>query len=125
MIEPPPAEFWIKLPYTRPPLSLNDRSHWANSGRAKAALKADTRVLARSVKLPTAAERAKVTLIYNPPDKRRRDTDNLFATLKPCLDGLIDYGLTADDDSTHIESACAIGEIRKPGQVWLKIEVTS
>lgn len=36
------------------------------------------------------------------PDRRRRDTDNLVAAIKPAYDGLVDGGAVADDDPTHM-----------------------
>jgi hypothetical protein len=38
-----------------------------------------------------------VELHYVPRDKRRRDPENLIATLKPFVDGLIDAGVAPDD----------------------------
>ena len=103
---PAPARYgrtWeIRLPWTKPPLSLNDRSHW----RAKAQATAQVRGLTREavvaacwgdkvhLKLPP---RVAVLLTYVPRDKRRRDADNLVGTLKACCDGIVSAGLVADD----------------------------
>lgn len=38
------------------------------------------------------------------PDRRRRDLDNLAAATKPLLDGLVDAGLLAGDDTTVVRS---------------------
>lgn len=35
--------------------------------------------------------------------KRRRDTDNYMAMLKPAYDGLVDAGLLFDDDWVHLK----------------------
>jgi len=35
--------------------------------------------------------------------KRRRDTDNYTAMLKPAYDGLVDAGLLVDDDYEHLK----------------------
>ena len=87
----------VRLPWTKPPLSLNDRSHW----RKKAADTADVRRLARLfVEVQTqyaVCERVAVTLTYCPRDKRRRDADNLVSTLKAVCDGIVDAHLVADD----------------------------
>lgn len=45
--------------------------------------------------VPKGSEGAYSVMIYvRPPDKRRRDIDNL---LKPLLDSLVDYGVIPDD----------------------------
>ena len=122
----PLEEYWLKLLRAhRPPLSENGRQHWAVKNRTRQNLICDAVLLARYLKLPRGCGRVRVTLVWNPPDRRRRDSDNPTPTLKACIDGLTRYGLTEDDDSTHVESACVIGPVRKPGEVWLHIEVLS
>lgn len=92
----------IELPWSRPPLSLNDRPP-ASRGAvySRASLVRRTRntvlVMAQHTKLPRDVARATVQLHYRPRDSRRRDTDNLVATLKPCCDALVTYGLVPDD----------------------------
>jgi crossover junction endodeoxyribonuclease RusA len=104
------AAMWtIRLPWTKPPLSLNDRSHWRLKAKRTAAVRAETAALAR---LELTADRVltgvdltppiDVTLTYYPRDKRRRDADNLVATLKACCDGLVDAGVVLDDDPTFM-----------------------
>lgn len=84
----------IRLPYTKPPLSLNDRKHW----RAKAKITADIRrhVAEQSQAIP-ACSASEVWLHYVPRDGRRRDADNLVPILKACCDGLVDAGVVPDD----------------------------
>lgn len=78
----------MELPLTRP-LSLNDRkSRWSEAS-AVAQLRGDVHVLARHAKIPPCG-RIHVQLHYVPPSAGRRDRDNLVATLKPVLDGLVD-----------------------------------
>jgi len=95
----------LRLPWTTPPLSANDRRHW----RAQAARVAEVRGAVRDAvnlrgfapeplgELPWLAAHVVVTLTYYPRDRRRRDADNLVPTLKACSDGLVDAGVTADD----------------------------
>jgi len=86
--------------YTKPPLSLNDRMHW----RKKAGI---TKIIRRDI-CNAAANHiallgwAVVELHYVPRDKRRRDRDNLVATLKPCMDGLVDAGVIPDDTPEYL-----------------------
>lgn len=42
-------------------------------------------------------KRALVAVTFTVPTKGRRDMDNLLATLKPLLDGMVDAGVVVDD----------------------------
>ena len=113
----------IDLPYTSPPLSLNDRLHWAAKARLVATVRTATHALARTAKVQHV-ERATVTLHYRQRARRAIDKDNLFATLKPCIDGLRDAGVLDEDDSTRVEPRV---EIHAPikgqgGALWLTVE---
>ena len=95
----------IRLPYTRPPLSLNDRSHWAT----KARLTKEVRSYVREAcwyRVPTLAK-AHIVLHWVPRDRRARDTDNPFPTLKAAIDGVKDACLP-DDSSEYVTSAVVI-----------------
>lgn len=114
----------LHLPYPRPPLSLNDRMHWAQRNRISRQIKDDVQILARATRVGTGLARVWVGLTWVPPDRRRRDTDNMAPTLKACIDGLTAYGLVPDDDSAHVRSMCTITAPPvpplRPG-VWLEI----
>ena len=47
-------------------------------------------------------EKAHITITWVAKDKRRRDVDNLFASMKPYIDGLVESGLLVDDDARHV-----------------------
>lgn len=85
----------VETPWSRPPLTANQRLHW----RKKADLTREVRqwagVLFRSVQFDTLP--VIVQLDWYVPDKRRRDVDNTVATLKPLCDGLVDAGVVPDD----------------------------
>lgn len=91
----------LRLPYTRPPLTLNGRQHWARKKDLIRDIRWSVHQLARAAKIPPC-HRVHVTLHYVPRATRRRDADNLVATLKPCLDGLVDAGLVADDTPEYV-----------------------
>lgn len=118
------SEHWLRLTYHRPPLSLNGRQHYQVVARTKKSLSGEAMVRAMRARLPRGCTYADITLVYNPPDVRPRDEDNLVATLKPLVDGLVKYGLVADDDSTHVHTECRIGPVRRPGEIWLRIEAS-
>jgi len=47
-------------------------------------------------------ERAHITITWVAKDKRRRDVDNLFASMKGYIDGLVEAELIADDSAMHV-----------------------
>jgi len=46
--------------------------------------------------------KAHITVTWVAKDKRRRDVDNLFASMKPYIDGLVEAELIEDDDAMHV-----------------------
>lgn len=99
--QPSPQSWVLRLTHTRPPLSLNGRQHWAVKRRITAELRAEACLLARSARIPALAG-IDVELHYVPRLARRRDRDNLVATLKPILDGLVDAGIVPDDAPQYV-----------------------
>lgn len=114
----------IELPWKRPPLSLNDRKHWTAQHRIKTSLRNEAAVLTRQARgfdpepfeLPLD-----ITLVWRVTDRRRRDTDNPFATLKPCIDGITD-ALGIDDHAGNVSSRCVI-EYRPGESPGLRLDV--
>jgi crossover junction endodeoxyribonuclease RusA len=78
------------------PLSMNDRGHWRTKNRVIRGIRDGAALAARDASIPTLAGFT-VELHYVPRDKRRRDPENLIATLKPFVDGLVDAGVAPDD----------------------------
>ena len=114
----------LDLPYTRPPLNLNDRSHYMVRSRKVRQLRGDVCTIARALRIPPLG-RIRVELHYRPRDNRRRDSDNCVATLKPCLDGLRDAGVIPDDTPGCVSwSEPRIHPAVKgtPGGLWLIVE---
>ena len=111
----------IPLRFTKPPLSLNDRMHWAHKANVVRTVRTHVANVAKGTEGMDAAE---VTLHYQPRDKRKRDRDNLFATLKPCIDGLVDAGVVPGDHSELVEPRVVIHPPVKgePGRLWLTVE---
>ncbi|WP_280465970.1 hypothetical protein [Nocardia brasiliensis] len=129
----------IELPWSAPPLSMNDRGASRGAAFAKAAKTREIRetmvALAVHENLPQGVSFVTLQLHYQPRDNRRRDTDNLVATLKPLADALTParvlgrkvtpgYGMIPDDTPVY----CAKPEpiIHAPvkgegGRIWLEI----
>ena len=134
----------IALPWTRPPLSMNDRGVSKGATFAKnrviAEIRADMVTLARAAGLPRGVEFATIRLHYRPRDNRARDSLNLSATLKAVVDGLTPpkvvktkrgynthagYGFVPDDSTRHVSTPEPVihpAERGQPGALWLEIE---
>ena len=109
----------IRLPYAKPPLNLNDRMHWRQKAQVVKALR--TYVAGMGIFM-SPYQRIRVELHYAPRDGRRRDADNLVATLKPCLDGLVDAGVIKDDTPEHVTWSVHIDAPTKDPHLYLLIE---
>lgn len=83
------------------PLSLNDRDHWAVKARKNREVRSAVALAARAMKV-TPAPHIHIALEYRPRDVRRRDPDNLWATAKPAVDGLVDAGIVEDDTAEFV-----------------------
>lgn len=113
----------IDLPFTSPPLSLNDRHHWAKRNRLNRTVRDITHALARNQRLDPIEVPVVVTLHYRQRVKRRIDKDNLYATIKPAIDGLRDAGVLAEDDHTRVDPRIDIHPPipGQPGAMWLEL----
>lgn len=114
----PPADLrylaTLTLPWSKPPLSLNDSAPasrgavYAQAGKRRE-VRDVVRLIARQVRMPEGAAYLWVQLNYRVPDRRRRDTDNTVALLKPICDMLAagtkkvpGVGLVPDDTPRYM-----------------------
>lgn len=92
----------MKLTFSIPPKSLapNARVHYMTKASAIKKHRAAVALVAR-IEVHNAgwktAERARVRATFYFSTKRRRDADNLLASLKAAFDGLRDAGVINDD----------------------------
>jgi crossover junction endodeoxyribonuclease RusA len=86
----------ITLPLPDRKLSPNSRTHWAAKAKAVKAARAYAAWQTVGNRLGLDAATITVTPYYR--DRRRHDSDNLLASLKPSIDGLVDAGLLTDDN---------------------------
>lgn len=92
----------LELPISDPPLSANDRVHWAVRAAWARELRDTARLLVRHARVPRL-ERAHLTVVLCPPDGRKRDSDNYVASvLKPIKDALVDASVVPDDTDRHV-----------------------
>jgi crossover junction endodeoxyribonuclease RusA len=73
------------------------------------------------LRYPTHTTRMRVVIEARPPDRRRRDLDNL---LKASLDSLVFAGVLADD-SLIDDLRIYRGPVMKPGELLVKLEPLS
>jgi Holliday junction resolvase RusA-like endonuclease len=98
----------LVLPWPDARLLPNRKLHWAVKARATIDARSEARFVSEDWRNLKARElnvriprplllscTARVT--FYPPDKRRRDLDNLLRACKPYWDGMVDAGLLVDD----------------------------
>lgn len=110
------------LPWPHKDLSPNGRKHWAVKAKMTKAARADAYYTAhlRAWRFPSVRGRYKVHMAFAPPDKRRRDIDNLIASAKAHRDGIADaLGI---DDSRFVLSCELLDEVVKGGEVRVTVE---
>ena len=112
----------LTLPWPDKALSPNSHLHWRSKQAA--------RVLARDSALIAALETGerldpnaelKLTVTMRPPDRRRRDADNLLSSLKISIDSVC--RAVGVDDSQIKRIVLEWGGVVKGGQVVLRLEV--
>jgi len=106
------------------PNRKNGRSHHAsNAAKIKAredaflATKADP----AHIKFNHTEGAIPVSIVYCPPDKRRRDLDNLLAASKASLDGMANA--MGVDDTRFRPILINVGTIGKPGAMLVAVGV--
>lgn len=101
-------------------LSPNYHAHWSKKEHArKAAILIGKNAAQHHPPLDADGE-YRITISVYPPDKRRRDLDNIIASMKPYIDGLC-FGLGIDD-STIKDVSAELGEVIKGGAVIVDID---
>jgi crossover junction endodeoxyribonuclease RusA len=120
------TDYRIDLPWSRPPLSLNDKGmHWAVKARKIREVREAGALLVRAAHIGHCG-RVQVRMHYQPAANRRADPANLLGTQKPLLDGLVDAGVIEDDSPKFVDELmpkihpAVKGE---PGRTWLVVTV--
>lgn len=109
----------LVLPWPPKALSPNARGHWATRSRAAKKYRSTCKLLTLLHGARAPEGRVKLSLVFCPPDARRRDDDNCVAAFKSGRDGLADaLGI---DDSRFV-TTFEMGEPVKGGVVIARIE---
>lgn len=86
-------------------MNLNDRLHWSKRARLEKSWRETAGWNALS-QLPKSFRPCPgfvaVSVCLPVSSNRRRDAHNFVATVKPIVDGLVDVGVVADDDTAHL-----------------------
>ena len=103
------------LPWPPKGLSPNERLHWAALSRLKREYRKACRLQALAQGAQPMEGCLRVQLEFVPPDRRKRDWDNLVASMKSGLDGVAD-ALQVDDAqfvlSFHVAREQVAGLVR-------------
>lgn len=128
----PPApqgvELVVMLPLPPRELSPNWRGHWAKKARAAREYRIAARAATLQAMVATLpvmflpARTASVQATFRFRQARRRDRDNLLASLKAAFDGVVDAGLLVDDSGLTHEPVQIQIEPNRPG-VTLRVRL--
>lgn len=113
----------LTLPWPPAGLSPNQRLHWAKKSKIAKAYRRQCHLLCRQAGLRASSNRVRLVLEFVPPDRRKRDDDNLVAAFKSGRDGLADaLGI---DDNRFITSFSLSSDCMPGGAVLVRIEEVS
>lgn len=103
------------LPWPPKELSPNAREHWGRKARVTKQARHTAGVIAHVASVRKDHAARSLTFTFAPPDRRKRDDDNLIASLKAYRDGIAD-ALGCDDNEFTVTYAFAApvkgGEVR-------------
>lgn len=109
----------VRLPWPSAALSPNARLHWAPKAKATRTDRIHTAWLVKEqCRSKPAWAKASIGMTFCPPNRRRRDLDNLIASSKAVFDGIAD-ALGLDDQ--HFIPTFRLAEPIKGGAVLVTI----
>ncbi len=110
----------LTLPWPPAACSPNARVHWTRKRKAAKSYRAACHLLAKQAGIKAPEGGALLKLEFVPPDRRRRDDDNLLAMFKAGRDGLADaLGI---DDNVFATQIRVSKETIKGGAVRVRIQ---
>lgn len=112
----------LVLPWPERDLHPNARIHWAKLAKAKSIARAFAhwKTLEAGWKADQLPEgRLHLWMDFYPPDRRRRDDDGLLASMKAARDGIA--SALGIDDNRFVSHPYVKDEVRKGGEVWIRI----
>lgn len=119
------ARFSFQFPWPDPALSPNARKHFQEKARHLKAARTEAFYLALERRqewlyvMPPGIE-LETRLVFSPPDRKKRDIDNLLSSMKGFLDGIFD-ALDANDSQVR-RTILEWGEVVPKGEVLVEIK---
>lgn len=105
----------------KPWITANQRLFWRVRSTRTKAWRTYTERLARTSGIPRL-ERAWIVAEIAFGDKRSRDAANWSPTAKAIVDGLVDAGMFADDNTTHVIGPdLRVGDVVKRGHEYVRL----
>jgi len=110
----------VELPWPDRRLHPNARVHWAAKAKAVKQARTDAAWWAKAAGVrPSKAQALNVSVVFFPPDKRRRDTDGMLSACKAYIDGIAD-AIGVDDSAWNL--SMRRDEPREYGAVRFEIQ---
>ena len=90
----------LNFTYPSPKLSPNARGHWSKSASTKASYRHECSTECRKQGVKQLEGPIHAVITFYPPDKRKRDLDNMLSSFKSGIDGIVDAIGVDDSDWT-------------------------
>ena len=110
----------LTLPWPDSRLLPNRKLHWALKATAARNARTTAWAIAYGADWSHQISACMARVTFYPPDKRRRDLDNLLRACKPYWDGMVDAGLLVDDSCIK-EISVRMGE---PDKTNPRVEIS-
>ena len=78
----------LRIPYPPSALNPNRKAGWKKKYRVKEAYSEEVATICIIDRVPRMRGKVKATITFHPPDKRRRDQDNMIASFKAAQDAI-------------------------------------
>ena len=108
----------LMLPWPPSVLNPNCKSHWSQKAKAAKIYHKQCYALANKSNLIAGEGNNKFIVIFYPPDKRKRDDDNMIGAFKHGRDGVA-KALGVDDN--RFQLVFSVGRVVKGGAVGVSL----
>ena len=114
--------YTVELPWPDGRLSRNARGHWRKGDKPRREARYGAATLTRKVigRETGFSPIQRLVFEYHPPDRRRRDIQNIPHMLKSAIDGIAD-ALKVDDNGFQPIFPATFGEVVKGGKIIVHI----
>ncbi len=109
----------LDLPFPPGILNPNSRKHWRPHSKAKKKYRQDCHWLSQHLRPEIGKGIIYLEITFHPPDKRKRDKDNMIAAFKAGQDGMADAWCV---DDSLFNTSYHIGDVVKHGRVSIEID---